>query len=143
MLFKLLAQLDFKTFNYILIGYILICGASSGYYQQIFWGTDSQSAPPLLMWYCLAAAGIILLLIKEIRLHRAGKKSMLLFDAVYIIPVIFLPSLPVRHDFALIFMLIYAAAFITVYILMFFKTFKKKKDKNIKAERARLPGELF
>lgn len=126
MLSKRLAQLDFKSFNYTLIGYIAVCGASSGYYQQIFWGADSQGAPPLLIWYCLAFIGGILLLIKEIRLHRAGKKSMLLFDAVYIIPVIFLPSLPVRHDFALIFMLIYAVVFITVYVLMFFKTFKKK-----------------
>ena len=126
MLFKMLAQLDFKTFNYTLIGYILICGASSGYYQQIFWGMDSPGAPPLLMWYCMAFVGGILLLIKEIRLYRAEKKPMLLFDAVYIIPVIFLPSLPVRYDFALIFMLIYSVVFITFYVLMFFKTFKKK-----------------
>ena len=126
MLFQRFTQLDFKTFNYTLLGYILSCGAASGYYQQIFWGMDSPGVPPLLFWYCIAAAGGILLLIKEIRLHRADKKSMVLFDAVYIIPVIFLPSLPVRHDFALIFMLVYAAIFITVYVLMFFKTFKKK-----------------
>ena len=126
MLFQRLRQLDFKSFNFTLLSYIIICGAASGDYQQIFWGMDSPGAPPLLMWYGLAAAGGILLLIKEIRLHRDDKKSMLLFDAVYIIPVIFLPSLPVRHDFALIFMLIYAAAFIAVYIISFYKTFKKK-----------------
>lgn len=126
MLFRRFAQLDFKMFNCTLLGYILICGAASGYYQQIFWGMDSPGAPPLLMWYCIAVAGGILLLIKEIRFHRADKKLMLLFDVVYIIPVMFLPSLPVRHDFALIFMLIYAAVFITVYVLMFFKTFRKK-----------------
>ncbi len=126
MFFQRFTQLDFKIFNCTLLSYILICGAASGYYQQIFWGMDSPGAPPLLMWYCIAVAGGILLLIKEIRLHRDYKKSMLLFDAVYIIPVMFLPSLPVRNDFALIFMLIYAAAFIAIYIIYFFKTFKKK-----------------
>lgn len=122
MLFQRMKQLDFKMFNYTLLGYILTCGAASGYYQQIFWEIDSPGAPPLFIWYCLAVTGGILLLIKEIRLHRADKKSMLLFDAVYIIPVMFLPSLPIRHDFALIFV----AVFIAVYVLIFFKTFKKK-----------------
>lgn len=126
MLFQRMKQLDFKMFNYTLLGYILTCGAASGYYQQIFWEMDSLGAPPLFIWYCLAVTGGILLLIKEIRLHRADKKSMLLFDAVYIIPVIFLPCLPLRHDVALIIMLVYASIFITVYILMFFKTFRNK-----------------
>ena len=82
---------------------------------------DSPGAPPLILWVFVAAIGSILLLLKEIKLNRKQQESLLLVDVLFILPVITIPLLPIRHDFALVFMLAYGVCFLFAY----FKVYKK------------------
>lgn len=88
----------------------------------MFWGMDSPGAPPLLLWIFIAAIGGILLLVKEIKLHQRQQKTLLVVDAIFILPVIFIPTLPIRHDFALVLMLIYAVGFLCAYLKIYKKS---------------------
>lgn len=119
MIFKRISTQDLSCFRFTNFGYAIICAASSGYYQQRFWGMDSPGAPPLLLWTIIAAIGGILLLLKEIKLHHQQQKSLLLVDAVFIIPVVATPLLPIRHDFALVLMLVYAVSFLIAYLRVY------------------------
>lgn len=121
MIFSRISKQNLSSFRYTNFGYAIICAASSGYHQQLFWGMDRPGAPPLLLWVFMAAIGGILLLLKEIKLHQLQQKSLLLVDAIFILPVIFVPSLPIRHDFALVMMLVYAVAFLLAYLKIYKK----------------------
>lgn len=120
-IFSRIANQDRSCFRYTNFGYAIICAASSGFYQQRFWGMDSPGAPPLLMWLFVAAIGGSLLLIKEIKLNQKQQRSLLLVDALFIFPIIAIPLLPIRHDFALVLMLTYAVCFLLAYL----KVYKK------------------
>ena len=76
-----------------------------------------------MLWFFLAAVGGLLLLLKEIKLHQQQQKSLLLVDAIFILPVLFIPTLLVRHDFSLVLMLAYAVSFLIAYL----KIYKKSK----------------
>lgn len=121
MIFRRIAKQDLSCYRYTIFGYATIGAASSGFYQQRFWGMDSPGAPPLILWVFVAAIGSILLLLKEIKLNRKQQESLLLVDVLFILPVITIPLLPIRHDFALVFMLAYGVCFLFAY----FKVYKK------------------
>lgn len=122
MIFSRIANQDLPCFRYTNFGYAIICAASSGFYQQRFWGMDSPGAPPLLLWVFVAAIGGILLLLKEIKLNQKQQKSLLLVDTLFILPVIAIPLLPIRHDFALVLMLAYAVCFLLAYLKVYKKS---------------------
>lgn len=119
MIFNRIAKQDLSCFRYTNFGYAIICAASSGYYQQRFWEIDGSGAPPLLLWIFVAAIGGILLLLKEIKLNQQQKKSLFWVDVIFILPVIFIPALPIRHDFALVLMLVYAVGFLLAYLKVY------------------------
>lgn len=108
---------DFSTFRLSLVGYVIICAASSGFYQGRFWGGE---APPWF-WAALALVGGIIVMLKDMGYYHKYKKLLLLLDLIFIIPILAIPLIPIRHDLSLILMLIYGVVFLLLYIFDYYK----------------------
>lgn len=108
---------DISNFKLSIVGYVLICVASSGFYQRKFWGNEA----PAWLWIALALLGSIFLLLKEINHYKEHQRLLLTLDLSFIIPVIVIPMIPIRHDFSLIIMLVYGIGYILTYILSYYK----------------------
>lgn len=108
---------DFSTFRLSLVGYVIICAASSGFYQGRFWGREA----PAWLWIALALVGGIVVLMKDMSHYRKNKKLLFHWDLIFLIPVFAIPLIPIRHDFSLIIMLIYGVVFLLFYILIYYK----------------------
>lgn len=106
-----------SSFKLTLIGYILISAASNGFYQNRFWNDETI----LWLWIALALTGSIMLLMKDITHFKKYQKLLMPKDLLFIIPVITIPLLPIRHDFSLMITLIYEIVYILIYIFSYYK----------------------
>lgn len=108
-----------KNFALTLLGYVIIGAASSGFYQQRYFGEEGLSP---FVWIGLGLFGAIILIVKNIL--DGNKVRAALIDLCFIVPTVFIPLIPARHDVMLILMLVYACSFIALYV------FKKYRDKK-------------
>ena len=108
-----------KNFALTLLGYVIIGAASSGFYQQHYFGEEGLSP---FVWIGVGLVGAIILIAKNIL--YGNKVCAALTDLCFIIPTVLIPLIPARHDVMLIVMLVYACAFIALYV---FKNYKGKK----------------
>ncbi len=108
-----------KNFTLTLLGYIIIGAASSGFYQQRYFGEEGINP---FFWIGFAVVGSIILLAKNIL--DGNKLQMVFVDLCFIVPTVFIPLIPARHDIMMILMLVYVCAFIALYV---FKNYKDKK----------------
>lgn len=108
---------DKNTFRLALVGYVIICAASSGFYQDRFWG----SAIPPLFWIAIALIGGIFLIVKDLLFCKRKLKLLIWRDVSFVVPVVSIPLLPLRHDFALILMLVFGIAYLLLYIYGFYQ----------------------
>ena len=102
-----------KYYKLALLGYILFEGSCSGFYQYLYF--HEETLPPMA-WIFGAFIGSIILVLKNI-LGSTNKFRSILLDFVFIIPVLFIPKIPPRHDIMMLLMLVYACAFVVIYYL--------------------------
>lgn len=107
-----------SAFSLTVWGYVLIGAASNGFYQQRFF---SDTGMPSFFWPLVAIVGIGLLGIKNRFLDKGVWP--LLVDLCYVLPTVLIPLTPLRHDWAMVAMLVYACTFLIVFI---FRNFKNK-----------------
>lgn len=108
-----------KYFTLTLLGYVIIGAASSGFYQQRYFHEEGLTP---FVWIGFGLVGAIILIVKNIL--DGNKVRAVLTDLCFIIPTVLIPLIPARHDVMLIVMLVYACAFIALYV---FKNYKGKK----------------
>jgi len=108
---------DISTFRLSVVGYVIVCVASSGFNQGRFWGGEA----PAWLWISLALIGGIVVLIKDINHYHRSKKLLLQWDLIFLIPVLTIPIVPIRHDFNLTFLIIYEMLFFILYIFSYYK----------------------
>lgn len=108
-----------KYFTLTLLGYVIIGAASSGFYQQRYFHEEGLTP---FVWIGFGLVGAIILIVKNIL--DGNKVRAALTDLCFIIPTVLIPLIPARHDVMLIVMLVYACAFIALYV---FKNYKGKK----------------
>ena len=111
-----------RTFLLTLLGYVIIGAASSGFYQQRYFHQEGLTP---FFWITFGIVGSIVLIFKNI--FGGNKAAAVFVDLCFIIPVVFIPLIPARHDIMLILMLLYACAFVALYV------FKNYKSKDIDA----------
>lgn len=100
-----------KYYKLALLGYILFGECCNGFYQYIYF--HDESLPPTV-WILGAFIGSVILVAKNI-LGSTNKFRSILIDFSFIIPVLFIPKIPPRHDITMILMLVYACVFVVVY----------------------------
>ena len=105
-----------KNFTLTLLGYVIIGAASSGFYQQRYFHEEGLTP---FVWIGFGLVGAIILIVKNIL--DGNKVRAALIDLCFIIPTVLIPLIPARHDVMLIVMLVYACAFIALYV---FKNYK-------------------
>lgn len=108
-----------KYFTLTLLGYVIIGAASSGFYQQRYFHEEGLTP---FVWIGFGLVGAIILIVKNIL--DGNKVRAALTDLCFIIPTVLILLIPARHDVMLIVMLVYACAFIALYV---FKNYKGKK----------------
>ena len=94
-----------------LLGYGIIGASCNGFYQYLYFHAKTF---PLLFWVFCAFIGSIILVAKNI-LGSNDKFRSILLDFSFIIPVVFIPRIPPRHDIMMILMLVYACAFVIIF----------------------------
>ncbi len=102
-----------KYFTFTLLGYVIIGAASSGFYQQRYFHEEGLTP---FVWICFGLVGSILLVMKNL-LGSNNKLHSVFWDLWFVLPVVLVPLIPVRHDIMLILMLVYACAFLVLYVI--------------------------
>ena len=96
---------------------MLVGAASNGLYQKQYF---QENGPALIFWVLVGVVGVIMLILKN---HRLQEHKLLdaFIDLCFVLPTILIPLIPVRHDLALISMLIYASIFLIVFVYKHYK----------------------
>lgn len=100
-----------KYYKLSLLGYMIIGASCNGFYQYLYF--QAKTFPPLF-WVLSAFIGSIILVSKNI-LGSNDKIRSILLDFSFIIPVVFIPRIPPRHDIMMILMLVYACTFVIIF----------------------------
>ena len=100
-----------KYYKLSLLGYMIICASCNGFYQYLYFHVDIL---PPLVWIFGAFIGSIILVAKNI-LGSTNIFRSILLDFSFIIPVVFIPRIPPRHDVMMILMFVYFFVFITIF----------------------------
>ncbi|MDR1689832.1 MAG: helix-turn-helix domain-containing protein [Clostridiales bacterium] len=100
--------------NLTLLGFILIGAASSGYYRDRFFRSDT--ALPIFIWAFMGFLGTVLLVIKDYLNYKKSGQHLFGYDLMFIFSVLIIPAMPVRHDFAMIAMHVFAVVYAVVFL---------------------------
>ena len=103
---------DGKLKTESIIGYILIAGASLGFYQSRFFLLNA----PEYFWISMALIGSIFIAIRDHHYYCKYHQLLFNYDMLFCIPAISIPLIPIRHDIALILMILYCAIYVSLFL---------------------------
>lgn len=109
--------------NLTILATIFIGGASHGLYQSLYY----DNVTPVPVWICIGFVGGVLLMIRDRLYYKKYHRQLIGYDLLFILPVGFIPHLPIPYGIPLILMIVYMVTFMMIFVHKKIRPWKWRK----------------